>query len=273
MIITSTSNSKIKQIRQIQDKKQQKKSNLFYMEGLRIIGEAYKTENLLETVIFCPELLKSEYGNQLIEQGKQKGLEILEVSESVFKSFSMKENPQGIAAIGIKKEYHLDDLNTKKGIIVALTEIADPGNLGTIIRTSDAVDANGIVLLGDSVNPYESGSVRGSMGALFSQKIVRTDFETFLAWKNEKKIKMVGTSDHTETDYLEISYPNPIILLMGSERQGLTREQIDSCDFMARIPMLRSSDSLNLAVATGIMLYQIYNCHRGYVLTSEKGNA
>ena len=264
MVISSTSNPRIKEIRRLKDKKEQRKTDLFYMEGLRIIGEAFEKGVQIDTLIVCPDELKNEYGRKLLETGKDHGVEILEVSVSVFDSISMKDNPQGMAAIGHKIFYGLSDLRVDKGILVALTEIADPGNLGTIIRTADAVAANGIILIGDCVNPYDIGTVRGSMGALFSQKIVRADVNDFLIWKNQHPVQMVGTSDHVQQDYMEIEYQNPIILLMGSERQGLTDAQMAHCDAMARIPMLQSSDSLNLAVATGIMLYQIYNNHRGY---------
>jgi TrmH family RNA methyltransferase len=261
-MITSKANPRIKEIRILKDPKFIKKSDSFYMEGLRIIGEALQKNSEIETIISCPEILKNGFGSQLVNLAKDKGIEILEVSKAVFESFSHKENPQGLAAIGKQHFSQLEELEISHGLIIALNEVADPGNLGTIIRTADAVSCEGILLLGDTTNPYELNAIRGSMGAIFSQKIVKTDFQSMLTWKNEHGLYLTGTSDKAAADYAYIDYPDPIILLMGSERQGLNNDEMKACDLIVRIPMMQSSDSLNLAVATGVILYEIFNNHR-----------
>ena len=262
MLITSPANPRVKEIRKLRDKKEQKRTGLFYMEGLRIIGEAFDKGAEIETLVVCPELLKTEFGLELWQRGKDLGLDILEISRPVFESIAVKDNPQGLAAVAKARFFSLDDLDTSRGIIVALTEIADPGNLGTIIRTADAVDCRGVILIGDCTSPYDIGSIRGTMGAIFSTKIVKTDLNSFLEWKKRTGLQLVGTSDKAASDYADISYRDPVILLMGSERAGMSPEEFAACDEIAAIPMLRSSDSLNLAVATGVMLYQIFNHHR-----------
>ncbi len=262
MLITSVSNPRVKEIRGLRNRKEQKRTGLFYMEGLRIIGEAFNKGAEIETLVVCPELLKTEFGLQIWDQAKKRNVEILEVNRPVFESIAVKDNPQGLAAAAKMKFYRLEDLDISHGIIVALTETADPGNLGTIIRTADAVDCRGVILIGDCTSPYDIGSIRGTMGAIFSTKIVKTDIAAFLAWKRKTGLQLVGTSDKSAVDYADIEYQDPVILLMGSERAGMSPEEFAACDVIAAIPMLRSSDSLNLAVATGIMLYQIFNCHR-----------
>lgn len=262
MLITSPSNPRVKEIRKLRERKEQKRTGLFYMEGLRIIGEAFDKGAEVETLIVCPELLKTEFGLELWQKAQQRGLDILEVSRPVFESLAVKENPQGLAAAAKARYYSLEDLDISHGIIVALTEIADPGNLGTIIRTADATDCQGVILIGDCTSPYDIGSIRGTMGAIFSTKIVRTSLPEFLKWKRRTGLQLVGTSDKAATDYADIDYGDPVILLMGSERAGMSPEEFEACDEIAAIPMMRSSDSLNLAVATGVMLYQIFNCHR-----------
>ena len=262
MLITSLSNSRVKEIRKLRERKEQKRTGLFYMEGLRIIGEAFEKGAEVTTLIVCPELLKNDFGLELWQTAKKRDIEILEVSRPVFESIAVKENPQGLAAAAKTRYYSLDDLDISQGIILALTETADPGNLGTIIRTADAVNCQGVILIGDCTSPYDIGSIRGSMGAIFSTKIIKTDQNSFLNWKRQTGLQMIGTSDKSATDYIDIDYHDPVILVMGSERAGMTQEEFDTCDEIAAIPMLRSSDSLNLAVATGIMLYQIYNSHR-----------
>ena len=262
MLITSISNPRVKELRGLRNRKEQKRTGLFYMEGLRIIGEAFDKGAEIETLVVCPELLKTEFGLELWQQAKTRGLEILEVSRPVFESIAVKDNPQGLAAAARAKFYDLEDLDISHGIIVALTETADPGNLGTIIRTADAVDCRGVILIGDCTSPYDIGSIRGTMGAIFSTKIVRTDLDSFLSWKRKTGLQLVGTSDKSAVDYADIDYQDPVILLMGSERAGMSPEEFEACDTIAAIPMMRSSDSLNLAVATGVMLYQIFNYHR-----------
>mgnify|MGYP000879576463 CR=1 FL=1 len=253
----------------MKDSKTLKKTDVFYMEGIRIIGEAIGKNSEIETIIYCPEILKNEFGTQLVEVARSKNIEILEVNKTVFESFSHKENPQGLAAIGKQHFTPLEQFNVNQGIVIALNEVADPGNLGTIIRTADAVSCAGILLLGDTTNPYEINAIRGSMGAIFSQKIIKTDFESMLSWKKKLSLYLTGTSDKAATDYSYTDYPDPIILLMGSERQGLNDCEMKACDRVVRIPMMQSSDSLNLAVATGVMLYEIYNFHRKNFNRSE----
>ena len=145
---------------------------------------------------------------------------------------------------------------------VALDEVADPGNLGTILRTHDAVGGKGVILLGHATDPYDPSAARASMGALFSQCLVRASFEEFSAWKQKLNIPLIGTSDSAQIDYQKIHYPASMVLLMGSERQGLDEAHIRLCDSMVRIPMVGTSDSLNLAVATAVVLYEIFNQRR-----------
>ena len=261
-MITSKSNPRIKEIRTLKDSKFLKRNDSFYMEGLRIIGEALENNSEIKTIISCPEILKNEFGTKLVDQARSKNIEILEVSKDVFESFSHKENPQGLAAIGKQHFFQLEQLEISQGIVIALSEVADPGNLGTIIRTADAVSCAGILLLGDTTNPYELNAIRGSMGAIFSQRIIKTDFQSMLDWKKKFGLYLAGTSDKAAADYTYIEYPDPIILLMGSERQGLKDDEMKACDLVVRIPMMQSSDSLNLAVAAGVMLYEIFNNHR-----------
>jgi TrmH family RNA methyltransferase len=142
---------------------------------------------------------------------------------------------------------------------VALSNVANPGNLGTIIRTCDAVGIEGIILLDRSTDPYDPTALRASMGAHFSIKLVKAGFQELVAWKQTNRLALIGTSDGAELDYHLARYPQKFVLLMGSEREGLTSNQMEQCDLMVRIPMLGRSDSLNLAVATGVILYEMYN--------------
>ncbi|MEJ5202992.1 MAG: RNA methyltransferase [Anaerolineales bacterium] len=268
-MITSTGNPLIKQVRSLRQCKVRRAAGLCYAEGLRIVAEAIHLGAELEMLLVAPELLVSEFGLGLVQEAHKRGLPVIEVSESVFKSIALKEGPQGLAAV-VRQRWHLLESisGEKEALWVALSEVADPGNLGTILRTADAVGAKGIILLDDTTDPYDPTAIRASMGAVFSQMLVRCSFQAFAVWKAKNGFSLVGTSDKAEKAYRQVKYPERLILLMGSERHGLTEEQWRLCDVVVRIPMIGRSDSLNLAVATGIVLYEIF--HQRYGVNTER---
>ncbi len=260
--ITSLSNPRIKSIRKLKDRKEREQAGFFWIEGLHIVAEAAQTGADLETLVIAPDLLTSAFGRDLARDQKARGVEVLEVSDEVFQSLSQKEGPQGMAGLVRQHWETLENLRLDRDW-VALDSIADPGNLGTILRTHDSVGGSGLILLDHSTDPYDPSCVRASMGAIFSQRLVKASFSEFAAWKKSLGYHLIGTSDKAAQDYAEVSYPQPLILLMGSERQGLSGDALGICDEVVAIPMSGRSDSLNLAVATGVVLYQIYNQRRG----------
>ncbi len=263
MTITSFSNLKIKQIRKLAQKKYRRETGLFFVEGLRTVGEALQTGAAIETLIVAPALLVSEFGQSLFAQAQEKHVAYIEVSKEIFESITRKEAAQGIAAVVHQGWKNLDDIIIiRKDLWIALDSVADPGNLGTIIRTADAVECNGVILLGQSTDPYDPTAVKASMGALFSQDLIRTDWEAFLQWRKDQNLTLIGTSDRAEMDYQAMNYQHPLILLMGSERHGLAEEMQATCDNIVRIPMAGRTDSLNLAAASAVMLYEIFNQSR-----------
>lgn len=262
-MITSVSNEQIKQIRKLRDRKERQERGLFYIEGLRIVTEAVQQKAGIQTIIYAPELLSSAVGQEVVAQCRADQVPLLEVSAPVFQALALKDHPQGLAAVVRQAYGTLPEIVLQKGDLwVALDSVADPGNLGTIIRTADAVGAGGVILLDQSTDVYDPTALRASMGAIFTQKHVRASFAEFAAWVKAGNYGVVGTSDKAETDYHAYPYPDPLVLLMGSERQGLQAQHIELCQGLVSIPMLGRSDSLNLAVATGITLYEIYNRRR-----------
>ena len=262
MEITSSANPRIKAIRKLKDKKERQASGLFYLEGLRIVISAFEKNVPFESLVFNQELLQNPRGLKLVDQARKKGVEILEVSQDVFASLALKENPQGLAAVARQQLQRLEGLpESPFGLWTAFDEIADPGNLGTVMRTMDAVGGEGIMLIGQGVDPYDPSAVRASMGAIFSLKLVKTSLEEFSNWKRLRQIKLVGTSDRATLVYNDVCYPSELILLMGSERQGMEPGLEALCDEMVRIPMVGSSDSLNLSIANAVILYEIFNQH------------
>jgi len=262
-IITSKNNPKIKYYRSLRSRKGRQETGLCLVEGIRHVGDAIQSGSEIEAIVYCPDLLRSGFANQLVELSAAKGISCLEVSQEVFSRIAEKENPQGLLAVTHQKFTQLEDLqpaNFPWG--VALVAPQDPGNIGTILRTIDAVGAGGLILLDTelehSAEPYHPSAVRASMGSIFWLPIVHTRFEEFISWKSKWEYTLVGSSAHSGVEIDRIDQlDKPCLLLLGSEREGLTTEQSANCDWMLRLPMFGRVTSLNLSVAAGVLMYAI----------------
>jgi TrmH family RNA methyltransferase len=256
-VLTSRNNPQIKQIRSLRQRKGRDELGLFLVEGIRHIGEAVEAGVNIEILCYAPDLLTSPFAKELVERQQAGGTPCLALDAASFSSLADKDNPQGLLAVLRKPSWTLDRLNAVNfpwG--VALVEPQDPGNIGTILRTVDAVGASGLILLNHSADPYHPSAVRASMGALFWYPVVQASFDEFIRWAKGQVYTIYGTSAHGSVDYRSIErFPSPLILLLGSERQGLSLEQSQHCDWLLRLPMHGKGTSLNLAVAAGVMLY------------------
>jgi TrmH family RNA methyltransferase len=256
-LISSRTNPKIKQVRALQQRKARQEARLFLVEGIRHVGEAVEAEAAIEAIYYAPELLKSEFASELVAAQYNKGVACYATSAEVFDSLAEKENPQGILAVVRQPERRLEELdpgNFSWG--VALVSPQDPGNVGAILRTVDAVGASGLILLESSVDIYNPAAVRASMGTLFWRPVVQASFANFQDWVRINDYHVYGSSAHAKNDYLQARpYLTPRILLLGSEREGLTAAQQSVCKSVVRLPMHGRATSLNLAVAAGILLY------------------
>lgn len=263
-LITSRNNPKMKQIRALLKRSEREQTGLALIEGLRLVSEALRDPQRVRHIIVAPELLRSQYGQDLLRDQQQKGLSCLYVSAEIFQHFSRKDNPQGIAAVIVQQWERLEQIRlSTEDYWVALEAVQDPGNLGTILRTCDATGCRGVILLDQATDAYDPTALRASMGAIFSQRLVKASFQELAEWKRLHGYTVVGTSDAAPLNYRQANYPSPMILLMGSERQGLSPEQQALCDLVVHIPMCGSSDSLNLAVATAVVLYEILHRREG----------
>nr|BBH95291.1 rRNA methyltransferase [Thermogemmatispora argillosa] len=269
MQIASPANPRLKAIRALRQRQERERSGCFFIEGIRLVAEALQTRATIETLVVAPSLLRSDFARSLVAEAQAAGISILEVSEAAFASLSQKEGPQGLAAVVRQRWQRLEELQPAPGDYwVALHAAQDPGNIGTILRTADAAGARGVILLDHCADPYDPNAARASMGALFSQTLIRASFADFCRWKERTGCFVIGTSGAAATDYRSLRYPLPLVLLMGSERQGLSTEQQASCDAMVSIAMVGRSDSLNLAVATALVLYEIF-----YQLRASRGSS
>ncbi len=251
-LITSTSNSLIKQARALRQKKARNESGLFLVEGIHHVGEAVEAGWDVETILYSSGVLTSPFAHELITRFSFKPQP---VTAQVMESLADKENPQGIIAIVRQRKSQLKDVKPFKRA-VALVSPQDPGNVGTILRTVDAVGADALFLLDGGVELYHPSVIRASMGTLFWKPVIQTSFNDFLGWAREEKYQLIGTSAKADVGYDTLVPQVPWILLLGNEQKGLSQEQSAACDVTVSLPMQGRVSSLNLAVAAGVLLYQ-----------------
>jgi TrmH family RNA methyltransferase len=256
--ITAFSNAFVKQARGLRDKKNRRAEGLFLAEGLRILTEAREAGALPQTLFFSdashPLLAR------LVEETEAAGGDAIETGPDIIHKISGKDNPQQV--LGVYRQFDTSlgavDRDAAPLWIVAQA-LRDPGNLGTILRTGDAVGAGGLILVDDSADPFSVEAVRASMGALFTQRIAIAPWEEFVAWLRTGPGQLIGTSLNTDTDYQAPRYAKPAFILVGNESQGLPPAYEAECDLLVKMPMLGKADSLNAAVATAVMAYEVVN--------------
>ena len=257
--VTALSNPIIKSIKALNLKKNRDAESVFLAEGLKLITDAVEGGWRLKTLIFATSFSGNDQLQQIAATARNRGCDILEVSEKVLASITRRDNPQMVVGV-VEQEWHSpgDVFNANSGIWIALDRVRDPGNLGTIVRTADALGVEGVLLIDQTTDPYSMEAVRATMGSIFHIKLSRTDETGFKeickAWQGQ----VVGTHLSAKQDFRQITYhQDAVILLMGNEQQGLPESLVSLCDDLAYIPMVGKADSLNLAISTGIMLYEI----------------
>jgi len=259
-VIFSRNNPLIKRLRALQSREMRDRTGLHFVDGIRFVMQAIAHHAPIHSLLVSPELLTNPFGQRLVRQQRRAGVSCLRVPPEVYHSVSLAEEPQGLAAVVPQRWETLETITPRADLCwVALDLVQSPGNLGTLLRTSEAVGAAGVILIGESVDPYDPAVTRASMGALFGQRFVRTGLEEFAAWKCRENVLLVGTSPTACQDYQGTCYPAPVVLFMGGERQGLSQPCQALCDVVVKIPMVGQSDSLNLGVATSLMLYEVFN--------------
>jgi TrmH family RNA methyltransferase len=227
------------------------------VEGIRHVGEAVEAGAVVESIFFAPEILKSEFAAELVERQEKNGVVCYSLPADIFNDLTEKEHPQGILALVRQPEYRLEELKPNLSPwVVGLVSPQDPGNVGAILRTIDAVGASGLVVLDSGLDLFHPALVRASMGTLFWYPVIQAAFADFRAWAVEHAYHVYGSSAKADCGYLEARpYAMPRILLLGSEREGLSDEQRRFCERIVSLPMKGHASSLNLSVAAGVLLY------------------
>jgi TrmH family RNA methyltransferase len=259
--ITSASNPLIKTLKGLHTKKGRAESGLFLAEGARLAIEASELGIWPAIMVYAPPALERPQVAALVAEAERRRLRVIETSESVLAQISKRDNPQTVIGAYAPTLARLEEI--EGATVLALEGVRDPGNLGTILRTADSVGAAGIVLVGECCDPFSVEAVRASMGSLFAVKLARASLAELMAFKRRRNASLIGAS--LKGAHVGADWPSParVVLLMGNEQSGLSAETEAACDMLVKLPMRGRADSLNLAIATGVLLYDLWR-RRGY---------
>ena len=256
--VTAFSNATVKRLRSLRDKKARRAEGLFLAEGLRIIAEARDSGRLPEIIAFSAEGARHPLAAEIIAATEAAGGEAIETSPDILTKMSGKDNPQMLLGAYRQPGTELERIDrTASPLWIVAQALRDPGNIGTILRTGDAVGAGGLILIDDCADPFSVEAVRASMGAVFTQQVATARWPEFVAWLRDGDGQLVGTSLKATQDYLDAQYRPPCFLLIGNEQQGLPPDYEDECDSLVKIPMAGRADSLNAAMAAAVMAFAI----------------
>lgn len=256
--VTSLANPTVKEVRALAMRKRRAETGLFVAEGLKLLIDALEAGWRVTTVLVTPAGRGGPMGERAIAAALAAGALVLEVSEAVMASVTRRDNPHAVVSVVEQRFTPLEAIDPAAATVwVALEQVRDPGNLGTIVRTVDAAGASGVILVGDTTDPYGIEAVRATMGSLFHVGLVRASREAFLAWRPAFPGPMIGTHLAATADLRRLDHPEPAILVMGNEQAGLSEAMAAACDTLAKLPMAGRADSLNLAVSTGIALFEM----------------
>jgi TrmH family RNA methyltransferase len=249
-VITSLANDTVKAVRALHLRKARDESGLFLAEGLKIVAEAVELGYAPRILLHGPKAADAP----LFRRAQAVANETIEVTPAILAKISRRENPQMVLGVFEQRYASLEDLGPTS-VLLGLEAVRDPGNLGTIVRTADAAGCGAVILIGDCCDPYSVEAVRATMGSIFAVAIARTSVEAFLAWRPAWPGSVVGALLTATEDFRGPVYRSPSLILLGNEQAGLSAELAECCDVRVKIPMRGRADSLNLAVAAGLMVY------------------
>jgi RNA methyltransferase, TrmH family len=255
--ITSAQNNLVKLARSLDKKKSRNETKLFRAEGARHVLEGIECGWQLMGLLFAKNVENRPHIKELINAAQKQNARIGKVSDSVLESITHRDNAQSVVGIFHQKWSNLSDFEDYD-LLVALERPKDPGNLGTIIRTLDSVGGKGVILIEEACDPFSTEAIRSGMGSSFSVQIARATTEEFFEWKQKTQFKLIGTSLKGSDLHTLTPMGNKTILLMGNEQSGIDDDMASQCDALIKLPMKGRADSLNLAIATGVCLYEIW---------------
>jgi RNA methyltransferase, TrmH family len=255
--ITGFSNPLVKNLRQLRDKKHRRREGRFLAEGLRLLTDAREAGTLPEVLVMAAGREAHPLLAALERDVAAAGGDVVEMDGALLAKVTGKDNPQAVAGVFAEFDTALSRLDRNAAPIWLVAQaLRDPGNLGTMLRTCDAVGAGGLILIDDCADPFSVEAVRASMGAIFTVGLTRARWEEFVAWLREGEAQLVAATLRDALDYRGAAYRAPCFLLVGNESQGLPEAYEEECDMRVRLPMRGHADSLNAAVAGAVLAYE-----------------
>lgn len=263
--IVNPRNARIREVLQLLERSERRRTGLNVAEGVRSVARASEQPDPIETLVVAPEYLTVPFGQRLARRLAATGVPTLQVSPDIYRLLARTDEPQGLAAVVRQRWASLDEVVPPgPACWLAVERVRSPGNLGSVLRTAEAVGVAGVILLGpagDRADPYDPAAVRSSMGAVAALRFAGASGRELADWARRHGCLVVGASPGAP-DYQTVSYPARVVVLVGNERRGLAAEHRVVCDRLVGIPMVGRGDSLNLAVATGVVLYEVFNQRR-----------
>ncbi len=245
-------------LRSLQTPRGRSRTGLYIIEGIRHLARAVEHRASIESVFLDPSVLSNSFGQKLAWRLRKRSVPGIRLSHQLYGDLTLAAEPQGIGAVLRQQWTPLSDAPVQPNSLwLAVESIESAGNLGTIIRTAEAAGAAGIFVLDPDCDPHDPATVRATMGSLFSQKLMRCSPGNFVAWAKSRPISIVASSPVGLMNYKGIRYHFPAVLVIGSERRGLSDQLLESANFVVRIPMQGDCDSINAAVATGVLLFEM----------------
>lgn len=257
-LITDRHDPQFLGIRSLQSEIGRQRSGLYLIEGIRHLVRACDQNLPLELLIVEPSILSNPFGQKLVRRLRKSGVKSIRLSAQLYRELTLASEPQGVGAVLRQRWSSLNQLKVSRNSLCLVIESVDqPGNLGTMLRTAEAAGVSGVFLIGTGCDPWDPACVRASMGALFSQKLIRCTVRECADWARRAGVSLVGSSPRGLLSYKSLRCRWPAALLIGNEKQGLSPELMDGCNFVVRIPMQDGCDSVNAAVASGVLLFEL----------------
>lgn len=257
-VITSKQNPRIKGLLNLRKRRHRDETGLFLIEGYREVSRAVSKGVKLHELYFSSAWFLGDNEPKLIEQAKKSGAKVQELSKEVFEKCSYRDRPDGLLAVAQQWKRQLKDLQLSKNPFVLVVEaIEKPGNLGTILRSADGAGVDAVIICDSVTDIFNPNVVRSSTGVLFSVPVVVSDSKAVYEWLHKNKVKIVATTPDTQNIYTKTDLRSRVAILMGSEQYGLSDFWLKNSDTNVRIPMQGLADSLNVAMATGLLAYEV----------------
>jgi TrmH family RNA methyltransferase len=255
--ISSVQNPRVKKVVKLRQRSHRDNLGVMIIEGFREVRRAVDNKHFPHTLFVCPDLFLGTNEQALIQDCRNAGAEVIECTDPVFRKMAYRDRPEGLLAVAPQVAAHLEDIDLPDDPLIVIAEaIEKPGNLGSILRSADASGAAAVLVCDRCTDVNNPNVVRASIGTLFAVPVVETSTADAIAWLRDRRIQAVAAAPHAEQLYTDTDLTRGTAIVLGSEQYGLSNDWLSAADTRIRIPMLGQSDSLNVAAAATILLYE-----------------